>query len=160
MTKCLHQPRADHIAPRLTGQQEDPPWHLTFAPSTGRRGHRRLRGADALWVSMRWIVGTVSASVLAPQCVGRAAATGERERPLAGARYRMPGDRDMSSDPHAGTEPCVPPRNAQRTGNRSCTELGQLLDRHIRVNLGHEAGGSMILALITASAAVLPSTAA
>ena len=44
LAKCLHQPRADRIAPPLTGQQKDPPGHLLCPNRPLRRAARRVDG--------------------------------------------------------------------------------------------------------------------
>lgn len=88
-------------------------------------------------VSVDWTAGMdhrlgAVAGLLVPSCP--AAGAGERECATAAGEHRMAADDDGPFGDEIERDPCADP--------------------------SHGAGGSMILALITASAAVLPSTAA
>jgi hypothetical protein len=89
-----------------------------------------------------------------------AAGAGERERATTGAKDRTSHDGDVGLDARPGTTLHVRPESAQPTGGGSCSEPRPEIERDPGVGRDHEAGRSMIFALITASAAVLPSTAA
>lgn len=92
-----------------------------------------------------------------PEILEALAAAGERKHAAAGAARGAAGDHDMGLHAYAGAELHVLGNWAERP-EPFFGKPGPRIDARTRVNLGHEAAGSTILALITASAAVLVST--